>query len=366
MRRGVHLVLDNFGTAHDVRVSGLTVHDVNGDLKRKENGGIIWSINGERTPSRFDGLTIEDCEVRRVDRSGIVARSFHHRRTHWFPSLNVVIRNNRLDDIGGDAITPWACDGARVEYNSARRSNARSPDYNAGIWPWACDNTLLQYNEAYLTKGTKDGQGFDSDYNSRNTTFLYNYSHDNEGGFILICDDGASSRDVSVHNDGTVVRYNLSQDDAVRTFHLPGPVTKTRVERNTISVRPGMTVNVVQMSDWHGWPKNTTFSDNVFRIEGTGLYGYESGRHPDGTFDTKPGMGPARDTLFEGNAYLGNHKNPPEDKKARQSAEGAGVSGSPLEVLDTPALRSATPEERHEAWLREIAAKAASQSGARN
>lgn len=358
LRRGVHILLENFGTAHDIRVSSLVVHDVNGDLKHKENGGIIFTTLGDRTPSRFDGLIIEDCEIRRVDRSGIVARSYHARRTHWFPSLHVVIRNNRLDDIGGDAITPWACDGAIVEYNSARLANSRSPDYNAGIWPWSCDNTILRYNEAYLTKGTKDGQGFDSDYNSRNTVFEFNYSHDNDGGFILICDQGKSPKTESMHNDGTIVRQNLSQDDAVRTFHLPGPVTRTRIERNTISVRKGMTVNVVQMSNWEGWPKDTTFTGNVFRIDGVGRYAHESGRHEDGTFDVKPGMGPATGTVFEGNVYLGTHQDRPEDKKALESAKGAGVSGSPLAVLDTPELRSATAEQRHQAWLREIASKA--------
>src|SRR5215472_16367327 len=53
---------------------------------------------------------------------------------------------------------------------------------------------VFQYNEAYLTRGTRDGEGFDSDYNSRNAIFQHNYSHDNEGGFMLICNDGHHKR----------------------------------------------------------------------------------------------------------------------------------------------------------------------------
>jgi hypothetical protein len=69
----------------------------------------------------------------------------------------------------------------------ARHCNRRANAYNAGIWPWSTDNTLLQLNEAARTHTTLDGQGFDADYNSRNTLFQYNYSHDHEGGFMLIC-----------------------------------------------------------------------------------------------------------------------------------------------------------------------------------
>ena len=66
-------------------------------------------------------------------------------------------------------------------------------DYAAGIWPWDCDNSIIQFNEVSGVKGTKDGQAFDSDYRCRNSLFQYNYSHDNEGGFMLICSPGTSS-----------------------------------------------------------------------------------------------------------------------------------------------------------------------------
>ena len=41
-------------------------------------------------------------------------------------------------------------------------------------------------------KGTnRDGEGYDSDYNCRNTRVsVQPDSHDNDGGFVLICTDG--------------------------------------------------------------------------------------------------------------------------------------------------------------------------------
>ena len=57
-RSGVHIFLDNFGTGRNIVVSGLYVHDVNGTNQIKDNGGIIFRTNGNKTPSRFDGLTV--------------------------------------------------------------------------------------------------------------------------------------------------------------------------------------------------------------------------------------------------------------------------------------------------------------------
>jgi Right handed beta helix region len=175
VRRGIHIFLDNFGTAKHVIVSDLYVHDVNGTNgsgdNAKDNGGIIFRIKGDRQPSRFDGLTIERNIVWKVDRSAIAADSYHWPRKRWFPSLHVVIRDNFVADVGGDGIVPWATDGVVVEHNIALQCNRQAGSYNAGIWPWSADNSLVQLNEAAFTHTTLDGQGFDSDFNSRHTCF---------------------------------------------------------------------------------------------------------------------------------------------------------------------------------------------------
>jgi len=83
--------------------------------------------------------------------------------------LGVVVRHNVLHDIGGDGIVVVATDGALVEHNVVSNANQRSAGYNVAIWPWSADNTIIQHNEAYGTRGQRDGEGFDSDWNSRNT-----------------------------------------------------------------------------------------------------------------------------------------------------------------------------------------------------
>ncbi len=67
--------------------------------------------SGANVATRFEGITIERNIVWRVDRSGIAGISDHVGVARWFPSRFVVIRDNVLDDIGGDGIVPRGTDG---------------------------------------------------------------------------------------------------------------------------------------------------------------------------------------------------------------------------------------------------------------
>ena len=305
VRRGVHVFLDNFGTGKHIIVSGLYVHDVNGSNQNKDNGGIIFRTNGNQTPSRFDGLTIERNIVWKVDRSAIAAQSYHYPRRRWFPSVNVVIRDNFVEDVGGDGIVPWATDGVLVEHNIARNCSRRSGEYNAGIWPWSSDNSLFQLNEASLTRTTHDGQGFDSDYNSRNTLFQYNYSHDNEGGFMLVCTPGRRNPQDNIGNTGTMIRHNISRNDLTRVFHISGG-DNTTIEDNAIYVGPALDVQMLVLSDWQGWANGALFRNNRFYVQGTARYGHGT-KQNDGTYALAAGPGEAKGILFEGNLYAGKH-----------------------------------------------------------
>lgn len=353
-RRGVHIWADNAGVVKDITVANLYIHDVNGTNKKKDNGGIIFRTTGNAAPSRFEGLTIEKNLIWKVDRSAIAASSYHAMRTRWNPSLRVVIRDNHVEDIGGDGIVPWATDGALVEHNIAKDCNRRANTYNAGIWPWSTDNTLMRLNRASFTRTTMDGQGFDSDYNSRNTIIEYNLSHDNEGGFLLICTPGKRREQENLGNQGTIARYNISRNDKARTFHVGGAAVNTKVYENAIYIGEGLDEQLALIADWSGWAKGLEFRDNLFLSKGTARYGHEVARSKDGTYTIEPGWGPAEGVVFAGNRYEGNHVNQPEDTAA----------GKPPRALKDsewdwpgPQLNPAKPEEfdryiaKHRAWM---------------
>jgi hypothetical protein len=305
IRRGVNLVAENSGDLHHLYLEGLNIRDVDGSEKDKANGGISYHAIGDVKPSRFVDLRIENNHISHVDRSGIFGWSTHWQRSKWYPSLGVVIRNNVLDDIGGDGIVNVATDGAVVESNVVSRASQRSQDYNVGIWPWSADNTVIQYNEVYGTRGQHDAEGFDSDWNSRNTIIQYNYSHDNDGGFLLICNEGSQSPQDSAGNVGTIVRYNVSRNDHHRAIKLSGPVKNTLIYNNTIYVGKDENVDVVLHTDWTGWATDTYFYNNIFFVEGTARFSYGVSGNPDGSYVSAPGPGKSTNNVYDYNVYYG-------------------------------------------------------------
>ena len=288
-RTGVRIVTDAFGTMRHIHLQNLFVHDVNGDLRKDQEGcGILFESRG-RNPSRFEDLLIENCHVARTDRNGICQRGGGRTR-----STRVVIRGNQLEDIGGDGIKLWGSNGGIIESNVIHGGRMRCDDYAAGIWPFDCDDTLIQFNEVSGMRGTKDGQGFDSDYLCRRSLFQYNYSHDNDGGFFLVCAPGRS------YNEDTVIRYNISQNDGVnsaRVFHISG-ARNTKIYNNTIYVGPKQNLPLLLFNDWDGGSaRDTFFYNNIFYVAGRVTYDWGKSQH----------------TVFEHNVFYGGHAQLPPD-----------------------------------------------------
>ena len=190
------LVADNSGTLPTFVVAGLFIHDVNGTQREKDNGGIIFRTRGDRARSRYDGLRIERNIIWRVDRSGIAADSTHCLASRWFPSTNVVIRDNWVGDVGGDGIVPWATDGCLVEHNIVQGANERARQLQRRHLAVV----HRQHRDPPQPRvGREDAQGRSGlrlGLQLANTLLEFNLSHDNEGGFLLICSPGnRDSRD---------------------------------------------------------------------------------------------------------------------------------------------------------------------------
>jgi len=228
IRNGVEVVAAT-RTVVGVTVRRLTIHDVAGNLTKSEAGsaGIQASATGS-PPIRFDRLLIEDNRITDVSRSGIsISGTTDPTRpaaTDSWPnaSTGVVVRGNRVDEVAGDGIVPRGTDGAIVEGNVVSRGNLAGrpltdplgPLCNAGIWTFRSNNTVIQKNEVYsMEQNGCDGTGFDLDYRQDGTIIQQNYSHDNAGGFVLLCSDDAD-------RSGDV-RFNLSVNDATTINHGP-------------------------------------------------------------------------------------------------------------------------------------------------
>ena len=287
--RAINVSIRDFGTASDIRIEDCYIHDINGNIKSKWNGGIFFDVkaniqNGTLTgvPSKYDQILILGCTFERVDRSGIKLISSQWCNqwekndpgvpVNWYPSTNVVVRDNYMEKIGGDGITVRDTDGALIEHNLVRDCRYQNTGYNVGIWPFEAANTVLQYNEAYETHGTTDGQGLDCDHASSNSVMQYNYSHNNEGGFMLIMG--------GYPHTGATVRYNISQNDRDKTFEFAQGCPKgTMIYNNTIYSDQLLERGVFFLSNTGaGQGVNDTFAfNNVFHYpEGQKFYGGET------------------------------------------------------------------------------------------
>jgi hypothetical protein len=277
-RRGVHLVAS--GTVvRDVTVHDVWVHDVAGDLHKDlgGSGGIQVDTTGTAPLGRFDGVQIVDNRIEHVARSGIfIAGSPGGTRPRagapWpEASTHVVVRGNRLEHLAGDGIVPTGTDGAVVERNVVVDGNAAgtpwngpSPVCNAGIWAFDANSTLIQFNDvSHMQFNGCDGTGYDVDYDQDRTIVQYNVSHDNAGGFILLCTD-ANPR-------AAEVRYNLSVDDAATLSDAPcaigsgniGSLDDVRFFDNTIvAARPVATLEDIPLTTLFS-PGDFVFANNL-------------------------------------------------------------------------------------------------------
>lgn len=281
------------GVMQGVHINNVYIHDVNGTYEEKTlpNGGLYYVVSDHSNNTRFDDIQVVNNIVKRVSRTGISigttsASSFWDGHGGLIPQevldayahTNVLIRNNYVEESGGDAIVPMFSIKPVIEYNisnGASQNTKHTSMYNAGIWPWRCGDAVFQYNECYGTILNGDGQAYDCDW-SRGTIYQYNYSHDNEGGFILICQSEVLD---------SIVRYNISQNDQ-RCLFLTSNTHNADVYNNTFYIGEGLDTEVVEdvggvatlknnifynlgTSTTTTWGRNFSYENNLY-------YGYDS------------------------------------------------------------------------------------------
>lgn len=277
-KRGIEIENIDRGKLTHIRVLHNYVHNVNGDNVKGQDGSIgimavVRKKSYSQVPSWFDSLDIENNVVQQVNRTAIGTSSDWRCKAEWgcstatgyYPTTHLVIRNNYVENAGGDGIVPIAADGALVEYNIVNGANINSKTANAGIWCFDCNKTTFQFNEAFNVKTAIDGEGYDVDFGQDSTLFQYNYSHDNEGGFMLLCTNIAGA------NTNATVRYNISQNDQYRILMFNGNVQNAQIYNNTMFLPEGSTSRPIVIDNWGGqFPDNVYIRNNIFHLRSAG------------------------------------------------------------------------------------------------
>jgi len=258
------------GTMTHIHIKNCYVHDVDGNADGPQTmGGISFTASNN---GRFHDALIEGNTLRKVDRCGISAAAGSSPY-----STHVIVRNNSMHSTGGDGVLIYSCRAALVEYNFLDSASARATGANAGYWPWASDSTVFQYNEACRTVAPwgggpgRDRNGFDCDWRCRYTVMQYNYSHDNGGGFMLVCSPGDGQNE---YNYYSTIRYNISQNDRYTVFDMMGPGSRyTQIYNNVIYLGAGVPCpKVVTNDSWGGTAGETSFKNNIFYIMNNAVF----------------------------------------------------------------------------------------------
>lgn len=345
-RTGVAGVAKDNGTVDHIVLNDLYIHDVTGNVYNKHmtNGGIYFIMEkptNEATTgvARYNDVKIKNCYLDTVNRWGIAVgytyqwgrftnASLSDEVMSTYGASKVVIENNYLNNVGGDAITTMYCDNPLIQYNVSENAakQINETDYSqqqprldangnetgkqgvnagrvaAGIWPWKCKNAIFQYNECFATlnasSGNGDGQPWDADYGD-GTNYQYNYSHGNTASTIMFCGPE------SINN---TFRYNISQNEDMGPLDPAGNTGNCQVYNNTFYIKAGLNT-IWHRSHGNGGP--VTAENNIFYFAGS-------------TPATVSNWNPSNNKVFDNNLYY-NVSNYPTDANAVKVSAGTAV-----------------------------------------
>ncbi|MXV15783.1 right-handed parallel beta-helix repeat-containing protein [Hufsiella ginkgonis] len=313
---GIYVQGEDAGELSGLSLVDLDIHGVNGyidqaDEASKDNGGVFFKITGMVKPTWFSDILIESNTVHDVDRTGmVICSSTWSQRTftgngNWTPSKNIVIRKNVFSNTGANALIVRVALDPLMEYNLFDHCAIKASGNAA--FSFNSDGALWQFNECRFTKANiddRDAGGIDSDYKTRGTIVQYNFVHDNDYGMLIT---GGPAQ----FNDGTLVRYNIFENDG-RYAHpthgkcvlrVGGSATNTRIYNNVVYLGPDQAdIKIVSHETWKTAPDGTIYQNNIF---------YNLGKNA--AYD----LGESTNSFFGNNLYFGEPATQqPGDSKA--------------------------------------------------
>ncbi|MEC5146992.1 DNRLRE domain-containing protein [Chitinophaga sp. 212800010-3] len=324
----------------NITITNCYVHDVNAATVKQTNyakgtGGII--VNGKLTDVLVQSCHIANCSVEGMRTTG--ATDMANRLK------NIVFDNNLIENIYGDGIVMSSVSSGSKVTNNTVYNACMTMDANfAGIWTVASNNTLVAHNEVYGMKGggANDGEAFDADGWTTPTAadgdiFEYNYSHDNNGGFMLFMG----------YSNNITVRYNVSVNDVgtlggytKKLFWIENTANNNRQIYNNVFYIKNPANELFNVSGGSGQPV-ATFSNNIFYTTSTvsnasnitpvaSMKFYNNCLYPSATFSSLNWGAAVRSNNFYANPYFINPA----------SGTGVGVANG-YNIADTSRCRNA-------------------------
>lgn len=259
----------NYGTAG---ISFCATNPTGSDIPRWFNR--CWIMNNRITTVGRVGICTDSVWISGNGCDWGGKNKFRSLDDGWYPAKNLVVSGNDISYVGGDGIVTIGVEDCYIEYNKCIHAAllGRGGYACAGIWPVNARRVYIQFNEAgytHLDNGCTDGEGFDIDIGCSDVIFQYNYSHDNDGGGLLIC---------NVHSDMPMWDENglpVIDDETgkQKTFESAGYWNNVRIRNNLFACNGKSGTNaafLVMSSDC----KNIICENNTVVLK-PGLYSQE-------------------------------------------------------------------------------------------
>jgi len=329
------------------------IHDIWGQVGGDKSGIAIYVGQHLLGPQQgrdctTDDVVVENNTIQRVDKIGIAING----------RQDIVVRGNRMENLGGDGIIVYGANQGLIEYNIADRTCLRSGDpdldmggenwwpHTAAIWIAGCTETIMQFNEVYNTgrqPGNGDGFAYDFDFECRKCILQYNYSA-NGHGLLLIMNRTYEN----------VARYNISQNDQTHLIQIHGNSEDGNIIHNNVFYVDHSTVDIDYYCGMEQEKDKTklgaTFINNIFYAGAQGRFRsvYTHGSAMERQFiDTLRYSSAEGGPLFLNNCYFGPWLNGLPEDPAPLLADplfmAPGTGGTGLSTLQGYQLQPGSP-----------------------
>ena len=269
-------------TYHNITLKNLYIHDIYGfsdkenqgmAMKSKLTGGIhLWSSDGN---AKIDGFNVLNSKIENVTNVGIATWykvvgirvskvSPYDDDFEKYAHTNVTISNNEISYIGKNAAFLRNIKGGKFDHNVVHDTAIICNAGNQIVTSYV-DDIVVEYNEGYNNKASlradgkvQDGAMLDSDLQTKNVIFQYNYSHNNSFGLYISC-DGTSKNDKGA-SDNVILRYNVSINDYGNKGIIYANYFSGKIEcyNNTI-ITDKTTKNIIELNN----DRTLSFYNNI-------------------------------------------------------------------------------------------------------
>ncbi|MDN3583745.1 hypothetical protein [Mucilaginibacter flavus] len=370
-RNGILIMAKDFGVCHHFYIKNCNIHDIacvttkytfmkpvfvtpsyDDNLVNKMWGGVAGiqfrALRGSSSSTEatcFSGISIENNIIKNIHRFGCGiaiasewANTDNENTDIWGKvtySDDISIKNNYTENTADAAINIAVCDGTTgrgviVENNVSNKPAAY--DSASGMWSYICKKVIWQYNEVYnIPPHDTDCGAFDIDGQNDGTIFQYNYSHNNAGELIMICNTIWEKWYREKYDRNNIVRYNISQNDRAVNKHgrilVNNGSDQNHIYNNIIYVDTSQKNDIVVVQN----ASNVFFRNNIF---------YNLSKN------TKYSIS-GNNIVFSNNNFYGYHPNtePNDPNKTTSDPQliGPGKGSNGIKTINVYKLKLASP-----------------------